>query len=83
MRFAQFQQVRLACEIPDKRLRCGDVTTIVECHPGEGGEPGYSVEVFNAVGDTILVTVLPESALDALTADEIFHVRSLSEVGSA
>lgn len=36
------------------------------------------LEVFNALGDTIAVTVVPESLLDELTADEVLHVRSLA-----
>jgi len=54
------------------------LATIVDVHPKAGGEAGYSVEVFNALGDTIAVTVVPESLLDELTADEVLHVRSLA-----
>ena len=78
MRFKPFQQVALAKDIPDKKLRQGDLATVVECHPSSKEEPGYSIEVFNAVGDTIAVTAVPESSLEELTADEILHVRSLA-----
>ena len=78
MRFRQFQQVALARDIPHEKLRSGDLATIVDVHPKAGGEAGYSVEVFNALGDTIAVTVVPESLLDELTADEVLHVRSLA-----
>jgi hypothetical protein len=81
MKFELFQQVGLARDIPEKGLRHGDLATVVERHPPDGGEPGYSIEIFNAVGGTLLVTVVPESFLQELTADEILHVRSLSEVG--
>ncbi len=78
MKYKLFQQVALAADIPEKKLRCGDVATVVEHHPGGEEEPGYSIEVFNAVGDTILVTTVQESNLEPLTADEILHVRSLA-----
>jgi hypothetical protein len=78
MRFKQFQQVALAKDIPESNLRRGDLATIVEIHPANGGEVGYSIEIFNAVGDTIAVTTVPESVLDELTANEILHVRSLA-----
>jgi hypothetical protein len=78
MKYKLFQQVALAGDIPDKKLKRGDVATVVEYHPSVKGEPEYSVEVFNAVGDTILVTTVRESQLEALTADEILHVRSLA-----
>ena len=78
MRYKLFQQVALAKDIPEKKLRRGDLATVVDHHPAQAGEPGYSIEVFNAVGDTITVTVVPESFLQELTADEILHVRSLA-----
>jgi hypothetical protein len=77
MRFQSFQQVALARDIPDKKLRRGDLATIVDTHPASEGEVGYSIEVFNAVGDTIAVIAVPESFLEELTNNEIFHVRSL------
>jgi len=78
MKYKLFQQVALAKDIPEKKLRRGDVATVVDYHPTSGGEAGYSIEVFNAVGDTIAVTVVPESFLQDLTSDEILHVRSLA-----
>lgn len=81
MRYELFQRVALAKDLPEKRLRRGDIVTIVDSHPPDGGEPGYSIEVFNALGETILVTVVPESCLQPLTADDIMHVRSLAAAG--
>src|SRR5262245_6974989 len=76
MRFKLFEQVALAKDIPEKKLRRGDVATIVDNYPARSGEAGYSIEVFNAVGDTIAVTAVPESFLEELTPNEILHVRS-------
>ena len=54
--------------------------TLVEHHPVSEGEDGYSLELFNAVGDTIAVITVPESSIEPLlTEDEIFSVRSLEE----
>lgn len=78
MKYKLFQQVALAKDIPERKLRRGDVATVVDYHSTSGGEAGYSIEVFNAVGDTIAVTVVPESFLQDLTSDEILHVRSLA-----
>ena len=78
MMYKPFQQVALAKDIPEKKLRRGDVATVVDYHPTSGGEAAYSIEAFNAVGDTIAVTVVPESFLQDLTSDEILHVRSLA-----
>jgi len=78
MRFKEFQQVALAKDIPEKKLRRGDLATIVDIRPRNGGEIGYSIEIFNALGETIAVTTVPESLLEELTANEILHARSLS-----
>jgi hypothetical protein len=78
MRFKQFQQVALARDIPEKKLRQGDLATIVDTHPANEGEVGYSIEIFNALGDTIAVTTVPESSIEELTADKILHVRPLA-----
>jgi hypothetical protein len=40
-------------------------------HPSTNGESGYSIEVFNALGDTIAVTAVPESALEPLHKNEV------------
>ena len=78
MRFKEFQQVALAKDIPENKLRRGDLATIVDIHPANGGEAAYSIEVFNALGETIAVTTVPESVLEELTANEVLHVRSLT-----
>jgi hypothetical protein len=41
-------------------------------------EDGYSLEVFNVLGDTIAVIVLPESAIAPLAENEVFRVRPLA-----
>lgn len=58
-------------------MKKGDVATIVEHHPVSKGKDGYSLEVFNALGDTIAVITVPESAIESFTENEIFSVRSL------
>ena len=78
MKFKLFQQVALARDISEKNLKMGDLATVVDTHPADGGEVGYSIEIFNAVGDTIAVTAVSESFLQELTDNEILHVRSLA-----
>ena len=78
MTYKLFEEVVIKKDIPERRLKKGDVATIVEHHPVSDGENGYSLELFNALGDTIAVITLPESAIQPLTVDEIFSVRSLA-----
>ena len=78
MRFELYTDAALACDIPGHRLRRGDVVKIVDQHPSANGETGYSMEAFNAIGDTIAVTAVPESALEPLHKDEVLSVRALA-----
>ncbi len=78
MTYKLFEEVVLAKDIPKRGLKKGDVATIVEHHPVSDGEDGYLLELFNALGDTIPLITLPESAIDPLNKNEIFSVRSLA-----
>jgi hypothetical protein len=79
MKYDLFIRVALTEDLPEEHLRRGDVATIVESHPGgPGQEDGYSLEVFNAVGDTVAVITVGESQIEPLTADELLTVRPLA-----
>lgn len=78
MRFQLYTDAALARDVPEHRLRRGDVVKIVDHHSSPTGESGYSIEVFNAVGDTIAVTVVSESALEPLHKNEVLAVRALA-----
>jgi hypothetical protein len=81
MAYELFTRVALRADIPAHKLRRGDVATIVDAHPGRPGqEAGYSLEVFNAVGQTIAVVTVRESQLETLANNEALHVRRLDEV---
>ena len=74
-----FSRVALKTDVPENGLRRGDLATIVEYHEGvPGQEPGYSLEVFNAVGDTVAVIALGESQIESLREDEILCARVLA-----
>jgi hypothetical protein len=57
----------------------GDLATLIDTmpHPASG-EPGCTLEVFNAIGESIAIITVPESAITALCADEILCVRPLT-----
>ena len=77
MTYKLYQQVVINKDISEKNLFHGDVATVIEHHPATHGEDGYSLEVFNAVGDTIAVVTIAESAIQPLSSNEIFSVRKL------
>jgi hypothetical protein len=81
MAYPLLTRVSLKEDFPEYSLHKGDLATIVEIH--EGGtaqEKGYSLEVFNAVGETIAVMVVEESKISPVTRNEILRVRELGEV---
>ena len=76
-----FERVARRVDLPEHGLRKGDVATIVEHLPGKDCEDGYALEVFNAVGDTIAVITVSQSAVEPLTANVIPSVRPLVQTG--
>jgi hypothetical protein len=75
-----FSRVSLAEDLPEYGLHKGDLATIAERHEGgPGRETGYSLEVFNAVGETIAVLVVEESRINPVRRNEILHVRRLDK----
>lgn len=78
MKFELYTDVALACDLPEHRLRRGDIVRLVDHHVAPDGAEGYSIEVFNAIGDTIAVTAVPVSALEALREDEVLSARTLA-----
>ncbi len=64
-------------DIPSDGLRKGDVVRLVDHHFAPDGTEGYSIEVFNTLGETIAVTSVDEADLEPLRADEVWAVRRL------
>lgn len=73
-----YKEVALTKDIPTENLRQGDVATLVDRvpHPSDG-EEGAVLELFNAVGESIAVVVVPLSAVAPLRADQVPAVRPL------
>ena len=65
--------------VPSEGLHAGDVATIVDFadHPSRGPR-GCVLEVFNALGESIAVVTVPETAIEPLRADEVLAVRPLA-----
>ncbi|MEO5913816.1 MAG: DUF4926 domain-containing protein [Luteolibacter sp.] len=78
MPYELYTDAVLARDLPAHGLCAGDVVKVVDHHPAADGEEGYSIEVFNTLGETIAVTSVPASALEPLLANEVFSVRKLS-----
>lgn len=63
MNYKLYSDVILLRDLPEEGLCAGDVGTLVEHHIVEGLEPGYSIEFFDMLGNTVAVATVPESYL--------------------
>lgn len=83
MKYELYTRVALATDLPAQHLQRGDVVTIAEFHPGRPGqEPGYTLEVFTATGETVTVVTVSESQIEPLNSSEILSVRPLHSVAA-
>jgi hypothetical protein len=78
MKLKLYKDAVLTCDVPEHRLKRGDIVKLVDRHPALDGSYGYSIEVFNAIGETIAVTAVPETALEPLRDDEVLCARVLA-----
>jgi hypothetical protein len=82
MKYPLFSDVALTRNLPAHGLRRGDVVRLVDHHLGDNGKEGYSIEVFNALGDTVLVTTVDETALEPLHDNEVLSVRRINSAAA-
>jgi len=81
MNYELFTRVSLAVDLPEYGLKKGDIAIIVDRHEGgPGQEAGYSLEVFNAVGNTIAVGVVEESKIFPVHENEILQVGQFDNI---
>ena len=74
-----YEEVALTHDLPEENLKEGDVAVVVDYlpHP-RGGKEGAILEVFNAVGESMAVVVVPISAIESLRADQVPMVREMT-----
>lgn len=77
MKFELYKDVVLTQDVPEYRLKRGDIVKLVEHHVARDGTEGYSAEVFNALGDTLTVITVPETTLESLREDEVLCAHPL------
>ena len=75
-----YQEVFLTRDLPDKRLRKGDIAVLIDYvpHP-HSGERGAVLEIFNVLGESVSVVTVPISTIAALRADPLPAARPLLE----
>ena len=73
-----YTEVSLVENIPAENLHVGDVATLVDIVPHlANGDDGAVLELFNAIGESVAVAVVPISAVSPLRADQMPAVRQL------
>ncbi|MDI1251357.1 MAG: DUF4926 domain-containing protein [Lacunisphaera sp.] len=78
MKFPLYSDLALTRDLPEHRLRRGDLVRLVEHHVAPDGEEGYSAEVLGAKGQTLAVIAVAAGALEELREDEVLSVRALA-----
>jgi hypothetical protein len=69
--------VVLTQDLPEDRLKAGDVGTVVHIHQGGAG---YTVEFMTLSGRTIAVTTVMASQVRAVTSRDVVYVRELQPI---
>ena len=73
-----YTEVVLLEDVPEENLRAGDVATLVERAARIDGDEGCILEVFNALGETVRIAIVPVSAVRGLSAHDVWTVRPLA-----
>ena len=70
----ELDSVVLSTDLPDHRLRKGDVGTVVLLH----GDRGYEVEFVTLDGEKLAVVSLDASGVRPIASGEIAHARPVA-----
>lgn len=73
MKIELFNEGVLTRDIPEDRLKKGDLVTVIDYL--DDPEPGYLLEIFDATGKTVDVLSVPEDYLEPLHEGERLQVR--------
>ena len=71
----ELEDVILTCDLPEHRLRRGDIGTVVLVH--QAGK-GYEVEFTTLDGETLAIVTLMANQVRPSKPREIAHVRDLT-----
>lgn len=74
-----FQEVALSGDLPEHGLKKGDVATLIDFAPSvDDSEQGCVLEVFDALGNTVAVVIVPADLVEPLHAGEVLAVRQFA-----
>ncbi|HEY3875567.1 MAG TPA: DUF4926 domain-containing protein [Candidatus Kapabacteria bacterium] len=73
MKLEIYKEAAFARDVPERGIKKGDVATIIDYLSDP--EPGYTLEVFDALGHTVDVLSVPEYYMEAIVEGERVQVR--------
>lgn len=71
----EHERVALVVDLPEHRLKAGDVGIVVMIH---GDHEGYELEIFSADGHTFDVVTVEAEQVRPVSRRDVLHVRELS-----
>lgn len=78
----EFDRVVLTGDLPDKKLKKGDIGTVVMTHPkvilASSENRGFEVEFFMLDGRTLTVETLLPNQIRPVKTNEVAHVREVA-----
>ena len=82
MKFKLYTEIAFNQDILEYSILKGDIGTLVEYHKANNNinEDGYTIEIFNALGDTLKVITVPESKISAIKHNSVLSVREIEFV---
>ena len=80
MKLELYKDAVISMDLPEYGLRKGDVVKLVDELRAADGSPGYAVEVFDVLGNTIDVHFIAATAVEPLQSNEVFCVRQRDSV---
>jgi hypothetical protein len=77
MKFDLYSEILFNQDISEYSIKKGDIGTLVEYYPSNhiNIENGYSVEIFDAYGDTLKVVTVSESKISCIKHNSVLSVR--------
>jgi hypothetical protein len=82
MKFELYTEIVFNQDIIEYSIKKGDIGTLVEYYPSNGMyfDDGYSVEIFDAYGDTLKVVTVGESIISLIKPRSVLSVREFEYV---
>ena len=75
MKLELYKEAVLTEDVPEYHLKKGDLVMVIDYL--ENPEPGYMLEIFDALGNTVGVTAVPERLLEPVQEGERLQVRHI------